>query len=169
MIRRQFASPGFDLHHQLRGKKSGGAPDGSVPPGRRGVPRRIVCATARPLHAGCPNVRRSPHCSVPRQPAGLFWHAEPENTATYTWRPAFVAQRPPPSSNGSCKGSSSAWRHLSGSHHATEPVISATENTLVYLLNGVLSSASPGGSPLRRGPPLGRFLDAFQIQLAAAE
>src|SRR5215470_433746 len=133
MIRRQFAGPGFDLDHQLRGKKSGGARVGSVPPGRRGVPRRTVCATARPLRAGCPNVRRSPHWSVPWRPAGLFWHAEPENTATYTWRPAFVAQRLRPSSNGSCKVSSSAWRYLSCSHHATESVISATDNTLVYL------------------------------------
>src|ERR1035438_7917411 len=47
------ASPSLDLHHQIRGKKSGDDPDESVLLSQRGVRQKTAYAKNRRLHGGC--------------------------------------------------------------------------------------------------------------------
>jgi len=84
----QLASKRLDLNDQVWGKKPGGGPGADAPPSRRNVSRRISCAIARPPLVESPaggRFRRY-QCLLPL--AGSFWHAAPDNTATYISEPA---------------------------------------------------------------------------------
>src|ERR1022692_395501 len=89
------ARAGFHLHHQLRGKKSGGDPDESALLTPQAGRRRTACATWIPHHGGCPAVEQSRRCSNLRRPSKSSWLAGLENTATYIWPRACSVRRLP--------------------------------------------------------------------------
>ena len=78
----QLAGKRLDFNDQVWGKKPGGGPGGDAPPGRRGVSCRIFFAIARPPLAVFRGDGRFHHFQCLRLPAGSFWRAVLENTAT---------------------------------------------------------------------------------------
>src|ERR1039457_326868 len=95
------ARAGFHLHHQLRGKKSGGDPDESALLTPQAGRRRTACATWIPHHGGGPAVEQSRRCSNLRRPSKSSWLAGLENKATYILpRACFVRRLPRTTSKG---------------------------------------------------------------------
>jgi hypothetical protein len=79
----QFTGQSFNLHDEVWGKKSGGDPDEHVLPAPRGGQQKSASAKGKRPHGGCPNKQRSRRWACLRQHGESFWHAGPENTATY--------------------------------------------------------------------------------------
>ena len=85
--RRQLTGKCLNLNDHVWGEKPEGGPGVDVPPGRRGVSRRIFCAIARQLPGVFRGAGRFHHSQRLRLQAGSFWHAGPDNTATYISEP----------------------------------------------------------------------------------
>ena len=90
----QFTGQSFNLHDEVWGKKSGGDPDEHVLPAPRGGQQKSASAKGKRPHGGCLNRRRSRRWACLGQHGESFWHAEPENTATYIFLRACATRLP---------------------------------------------------------------------------
>ena len=83
----QLARKRFNLDDQVWGKKPGDGPGADAPQGRQGVSRRIFFAIARRPLVGFRDDGRFLRYQCLLRPAGSFWRAVLENTATYISEP----------------------------------------------------------------------------------
>src|SRR6185295_17966394 len=87
----ELAGDGLDFDSNLRGGKPRGGLAEVVLRARRGVARRIACATSTRSPGGSPSARQSHHYPTLWRRGERSWLAPPRDTITYSSAPAVRA------------------------------------------------------------------------------